>query len=103
MDGIRARVLTGRPRCIIIEVVNKENKSFIELSRGTYEELEGLLSDARESKKENRIADEDIARYGDVGGGNAWDLLVSEERSGNGYVGGIHQGESRSDTSRDNE
>ena len=81
----------------------KTGEGFIEVKSGNYEELEELLNHARESKEENYTVDEDIARYGDVGGGNSWDLLNSNQRSGNGRVGGIYQSEQGGDAATDNE
>ena len=95
--GDQKILFDARRNTFVIIQSTKDDEGYIELKTGALLQLQEVLEDARESKKENYIVHEDIARYGDVGGGNAWNLLVSDERGRNGRVGGVYQSESDGD------
>ncbi len=80
----------------------KVDEGYIELKSGSYDELEGIYN-ARLAARKDREIHGYIDSYEDVQRGSHWDLLNSHQGGRNGHAGSVYQGESRSDSSTNNE
>ena len=99
--GAKKVLFDARRDTFVLIEATKVDEGYVELKSGSYKELEGIYN-AGVAEKEDYLLHENTEGYENVERGDSWDLLVSDERSGNGRAGGIYQSESDGDARRNN-